>query len=109
MTQLAFLINGWAALLIAIIFGVLGTTSLKLSHGLHKGKSALFILLFYTISFVALTFAMRTLDLSVVYAVWAGLGTAIISIIGIFYFKERLSWQKILFLLFIIIGVIGIH
>lgn len=101
--------NGWFPLAIAIIFGVLGTISLKLSHGLSKLKPTLFIGIFYTICFVALTFAIKYLELSVVYAVWSGIGTVIIAMIGVIYFHESLSIKKIFFLALILIGIIGIH
>lgn len=99
----------WIALAIAILFGVCGTFSMKLSHGLQKLRPTIYVAIFYIISFIALTFAMKHIDLSVVYAVWSGIGTFLIAMIGIFYFNESASFKKILFLLLIIIGVIGIH
>ncbi len=99
----------WASLAIAIIFGVLGTISMKISHGLEHIKPAISLVLFYTISFVAMTFAMQYIQLSVVYAVWSGVGTVLVGMVGIFYFGEAVSVRKILYLFVIIIGVIGIH
>jgi small multidrug resistance pump len=107
--NLTLLIECWASLAIAIIFGVLGTISMKISHGLEHVKPAISLAIFYTISFVAMTFAMKYLELSVVYAVWSGIGTVLVSIVGVMYFGERLSLRKITFLLLIVCGVIGIH
>lgn len=107
--NLSLIADSWISLSIAIVFGVLGTISMKLSHGLQKLKPALFTALFYTISFIALTFAMKYLDLSVVYAVWSGVGTLLVASIGILYFNESISIKKVIFLLLIVIGVIGIH
>lgn len=101
--------DGWISLVIAILFGVLGTISMKLSHGLTKLKPSIYLSIFYIISFIALTFAMKYIALSVVYAVWSGVGTVLVATIGILYFNETASLKKILFLLFIIVGVIGIH
>lgn len=101
--------NGWISLVIAIIFGVLGTISMKLSHGLRKIKPLIYLVIFYTISFTALTFAMKHIQLSIVYAVWSGIGTVLIAIIGFLYFNESVSFRKIVFLILIVIGVIGIH
>ncbi len=100
---------GWLALFIAIIFGVCGTISMKLSNGLTNLKYLLLLSISYSISFIALTFAVKYLDLSVVYAVWSGLGTLLVATIGMLFFKERVSARKIIFLLLILIGVIGIH
>lgn len=99
----------WVSLGIAIIFGVLGTISMKVSHGLHYVKPTVFLAIFYCISFVALTFAMKYIDLSVVYAVWSGVGTILVAAIGVFYFNESISWRKLFFLLLIVVGVIGMH
>jgi small multidrug resistance pump len=101
-------VNGGISLATAIIFGVLGTISMKLSHGLTKLKPVIYLGIFYTISFIALTFAMKYFQLSVVYAVWSGVGTILVATIGVLYFHETLSLKKIIFLILIVMGVIGI-
>src|SRR3990167_7656408 len=98
--------NSWFSLIVAILFGVMGTISMKLSHGLHTKKFVFAMSIFYMVSFVALTFAMKHIELSVVYAVWSGVGTVLVAGIGILYFNESISLQKIIFLALIVIGVI---
>ena len=82
---------------------------MKLSHGLRKVKPAIALAIFYTICFVAMTFAMKYIQLSVVYAVWSGAGTVIVAAVGMIYFKESVSIKKIVYLTLIVIGVIGVH
>jgi len=101
--------TSWIFLSIAITFGVLGTVSMKLSQGLKKLKPVMCLILFYLISFIALTLSLEGIDLSIVYAVWSGIGTILVAIIGFFIFNERITIQKIISLSFIIIGVLGIH
>lgn len=101
--------SSWLSLFVAILFGVLGTVSMKLSHGLQKLKPSLCLLIFYSISFVALTLAVQGVDISIVYAIWSGIGTILVAIIGVFLFKESISVQKVFSLLLIVIGVVGIH
>ena len=101
--------ESWWYLWIAIPFGVLGTISMKLSHGFKKWKPTVCLAIFYLISFVALTLAVQGIDISVVYAVWSGVGTVLVGIIGVFIFEESLSIKKIVSLILIIIGVLGIH
>lgn len=101
--------ESWLSLAIAIIFGVLGTISMKISHGLEHIKPAISLAIFYSISFVAMTFAIKYIQLSVVYAVWSGVGTVMVSMVGIMYFNEVLSLRKVIFLQLIVVGVIGIH
>lgn len=96
-------------LIIAIPFGVLGTISMKLSHGLKKWKPSLCLGIFYVISFAALTLAIRGMDVSMVYAIWSGIGTILITIIGTFLFNESMSVTKIISITCIVIGVMGIH
>jgi len=101
--------TSWYCLIIAIVFGALGTISLKLSNGLQKLKPSLYLTVFYTISFVALTIALQYIDISIVYAVWSGMGTLLVAIIGVLLFKESISIKKIISLFLIIVGVLGIH
>lgn len=101
--------TSWLFLLIAIPFSVLGTLAMKLSYGLKKWKPTLCLIIAYLISFTALTFAVQGIELSIVYAIWSGVGTLLVTFIGFFLFKEKISFHKIISLIFIIIGVIGIH
>lgn len=101
--------NCWLSLGVAIFFGTLGTISLKLSHGLKKWWAVFCVMVFYGLSFAALTFAVKHIDLSIVYAVWSGIGTLFMSIIGILFFHEALSVKRTIYLVCIIVGVVGIH
>lgn len=71
------------------------------------GSIVMFI--FYILSLISLTLALKKVDVSVVYAVWSGLGTTLIALIGIFYFREPSTTIKILSIGLIIIGVIGLN
>ena len=100
---------GWFYLGGAILFEVVGTTAMKLSEGLTRFWPSVTIFVTYGVSFVLLTFCLKHMDVSLAYAIWAGLGTALIAVIGVLLFKEPLSWQKVLFLGLIIAGVIGLE
>lgn len=101
--------DSWLYLLVAIPFGVLGTISMKLSHGLKKWKPSVCLLVFYLISFIALTLAIQGIDVSIVYAIWSGIGTILVGIIGVLIFEESVSIKKALSLFLIVMGVIGMH
>ncbi|MDK2832811.1 MAG: small multidrug resistance pump [Methanolobus sp.] len=96
-------------LALAILFEICGTTCMKLSEGFTKIVPSVLIFVFYGISLISLTISLKRLDVSVAYAIWAGLGVALISMIGIMVFDEPISSLKILSLLFIIIGVVGLN
>ena len=99
----------WIYLVIAIVFEVAGTTAMKFSEGFTKTVPSVVMFVFYILSLVALTYALKKIDMSMAYAVWAGVGTALITIVGIFLFKEPAGMVKILSIVLIIIGVVGLH
>ncbi len=93
----------------AILFEICGTTCMKLSEGFTRTLPSILIFVFYGISFVSFTIALKKIDVSVAYAIWAGLGVAMISFIGFIGFNEPMPLIKIMFLALIIIGVVGLH
>lgn len=101
--------EAWFALAIAIIFGVLGTIAMKQSNGLREFRHTIYLVFFYSISFAAMTVAIKYIELSMVYAVWSGVGTILMAAVGMMYFHEKFSFRKIIYLVFIVIGVIGLQ
>ncbi|SDF87881.1 small multidrug resistance pump [Methanolobus vulcani] len=102
-------IMSYLYLAFAIIFEICGTTCMKLSAGLTKPLPSVLIFVFYGISFISFTIALKKIEVSVAYAIWAGLGVAMISAIGHFGFGEPMPPVRIAFLVLIAIGVIGLH
>ena len=100
---------GWLFLTSAIVLEVCGTICMKLSQGFSKLTPSVLIFVFYGFSFAVFTLALKRIDLSFAYAVWAGLGVLLIGIIGILYFKEPISALKVFSMVLIISGVVGLH
>ena len=63
----------------------------------------------YMAAFWLLTFAIRTIPISIVYATWSGLGVFTIALLGVVIFKQTPSWQAIAGLFLIVIGVILVN
>ncbi len=99
----------WLYLVLAIILEVAGTTSMKLSQGFTKLVPSIFMGVFYICSLAVLTLAIKKIDVGLAYAVWAGIGTALIAAIGIIWFKEPITALKIISLGLIILGVVGLR
>jgi small multidrug resistance pump len=99
----------WILLILAIILEVCGTTSMKMSHGFTRRGPIIAMFIFYGLGFIPLTLALRRIDLSVAYAIWSGLGMLIITLIGIFYFKEPATLLKGISIALIILGIIGLN
>jgi small multidrug resistance pump len=101
--------TAWAVLGVAILLEVGGTTSMRLSEGLSRPGPSAAMFLFYAAAFVLNAMVIRTLGLSVVYAVWSGVGTVLTALVGYWYFKEPASALKVLSAGLIVLGVIGMH
>ena len=96
-------------LAVAIVLEICGTTALKLSQGFTRIGPARVVVFCYAASFVLLSLALRVIDLSIAYALWSGVGTAIVAAIGIVWFGEPAGALKLLSLALIVLGVAGLH
>jgi small multidrug resistance pump len=72
----------WGLLLLAIGAEVAGTTLMKLSEGLTKLPPTVAMFGFYILSFGALSLTLEKIPVSIAYAIWSGVGTALIVIVG---------------------------
>ncbi|MEJ2071080.1 MAG: SMR family transporter [Syntrophobacterales bacterium] len=52
---------------------------------------------------------LKKIEVSTAYAIWSGVGTALIAAVGILYFKESLTLLKLVSLVLVILGVIGLN
>jgi len=96
----------WIYLVIAILTEVVGTTMMKVSLGLTRLIPSVVMFLMYGISFVFMAFALKKIEVSTAYAIWSGLGTAVIAAIGIFWFRESFNILKLVGIVLIIGGVV---
>lgn len=101
--------NPWILLALAIFAEIIGTSLLKLSDGLTRLIPSIGLFLCYGAAFTLLSYALKSLELGVVYAIWSGVGTAAVAIIGLVVFGEQLTWMKGISLLLIIAGVVGLN
>jgi small multidrug resistance pump len=101
--------QAWVVLAVAIGFEVAGTTSMRLSEGFTRWLPSVLIFVFYACSFTLNTMIIGRLGLSVVYAVWSGVGTVITALIGVLYFKEPATALKMVSISLVVVGVFGLH
>ncbi len=93
----------------AIITEVIGTSALKLSDGFSKLGPSVIVVVAYGLSFFLLSLTLKRMGVGTAYAIWSGLGTALIVLIGVLYFKESVTVVKATSILLIIVGVIGLN
>ena len=98
----------WVWLGAAIGLEVSGTVCMRLSNGFTKATPSILMAILYTISFACLTIAIKKVDVGVAYAIWSGVGTALITGIGIAYFREPLTALKMVSVGLIIMGIVGL-
>jgi len=99
----------WIILIFAIVTEVAGTTAMKLSRGFTRIAPSIAMGVFYIISFILLNLALKKINVSMAYAIWSGIGTALIAMIGFVWFKESMNAVKVISLGLIILGVMGLE
>jgi len=102
----------WVAYLflaVAIVTGVTGTSALSVSAGFTQLWPTVVLALAYLACFLALTRALGVIPISVVYAIWSGVGMALITLIGWRLFGQRLAAGEIAGIVLILAGVVVIH
>ena len=93
----------------AIAAEIVATTSLKLSEGFTRPVPAVATVLGYAVSFYLLSQALKRMELGVVYAIWSGVGTAAMALVGYWLFAEGLSPIKLASIACIVVGVVGLN
>ena len=103
------MIKTYMFLIGAIFCEVAGTMLLPVSQNFTKFIPTAALSIFYLSAFYLLTFVVNKLPIAIVYATWSGLGIFTIAIMGYIFFKQNLTWQAVLGLFLIVIGVILIN
>ena len=99
----------WLGLLGAIGFEVMGTTLLQQSQQFTRPWPTAGLAVCYGVAFYLLTLALKQMPVGLAYAIWSGLGVVLISVIGLFLFKQKLDAPAIIGLALIIGGVVVIN
>jgi quaternary ammonium compound-resistance protein SugE len=98
----------WITLFIAGIFEIGFAIFLKMSNGFTDLKYTTLCIISTLIGLKLLSTALKTIPISSGYAVWTGIGMLGTSFIGFLFFKDPISVLKILFIMFIITGIVGL-
>lgn len=102
-------INPWVVMTLAIVCSTFGTTCLKLSNGFKRFWPVVGVGIGYGFFFFTITLVFKRIDMGMGYAMWSGLSTTMVSIVGVLFFKESMNLKKFISLSLIIIGVVGMH
>jgi len=96
----------WIYLILAIVFEVAGTLSIKQATLGNTYFWSGVITVCYIVSFTLIYYATKKIEIGVAYAIWAGLGTSLIAILGWLIFKEDMNLMKVSGIVFIVIGAV---
>ena len=99
------MLKTYIILIAATFFEVAGTMLLPVTNGFSKPVPTGFLIIFYICAFFCLSIVVTKLPLAVVYATWCGLGIFTVAILGYLIYGQTLSWQVIIGLFLIIIGL----
>ncbi|NDZ81029.1 multidrug efflux SMR transporter [Streptomyces sp. SID10853] len=98
--------NSWFMLLLAGVFEIGYALSVGGSHGFTRLTWSLVAVVFFLLTLYALSVALRTIEMSIGYAVWAGIGAVGAAALGPVFFDETLTLAQTLWLAVIIAGVV---
>jgi small multidrug resistance pump len=96
-------------LALAIVVEVVATALLPRTDGFTSPGWTVLVVGGYASSIWLLTVIVRTLPVSVTYAIWAGAGTALVAVVGLVFLGESFSWVKAASLALIVAGVVGLN
>ncbi|MBN9484058.1 MAG: QacE family quaternary ammonium compound efflux SMR transporter [Bacteroidetes bacterium 43-93] len=96
-------------LLIAIVSEVIATSSLKASEGLTKLWPSVLVIAGYGSALYFLSITVKVMPVGISYALWSGIGIVLVTIAGIFLYKQVPDTPAIIGMLLILIGVLVIN
>jgi small multidrug resistance pump len=99
----------WLYLGIAIVSEVIATSALKAAEGFTQLIPSIIVTVGYAAAFYFLSLTLRTIPIGVTYAIWSGVGLALISIVGWVVYQQKLDAATLLGIGLIVSGVLVIH
>jgi small multidrug resistance pump len=99
----------WFYLSLGILFEIIALVFMKKSEGFTKLFPILFVFFFYALSLCCLILVLKRMDTSVAYAIWASAGIFLIALVGILFLHEPVTVIKIVSMLLILLGVLGLE
>lgn len=99
----------WIFLSVAIVSEVIATSALKASDGFSRLGPSLIVVAGYGAAFFFLSLTLKTVPVGIAYAIWSGVGVALIALIGWAVFGQALDAPAILGLGLIVAGVVVLN
>ena len=99
----------WLILFIAITFEVIGTVALKSSEGLTRFIPSVIMIISFCAAIFLFTHVLKIIRLGISYSIWSGVGIILVTLVGWFFYQEKLDLAALVGIGFICTGVIIIQ
>jgi multidrug transporter EmrE-like cation transporter len=101
--------NAYLALGIAIVAEVVATSALKASDGFSRAVPALIVIVGYSVAFYSMSLALKTVPVGIAYAIWCGLGMALISVAAFVLYGQKINFPGWIGIALILCGVVVLN
>ena len=101
--------NPWALLLLAISAEVIGTSFLRLSEGMTRPGPTVLVFSAYAIAMALLSKVVMSIPLGITYALWSGIGTVAIVLVGHFAYQQMMGVGHLIGIALITAGVVLVN
>ena len=98
--------KNWLILFIAILSETIATTALKASEGFTVLLPSILVVIGYCLSFYFLSLTLRTIPVGIAYAVWSGVGVALVTLFGVLVYNQKLDFSALVGISLIMLGVV---
>jgi small multidrug resistance pump len=99
----------WMFLFLAIVSEVIATSALKSTHEFTRLLPSLLVLIGYVSAFYFLTLTLRTIPIGIAYAIWSGVGVALIALVGWLIYGQTLDMPAFVGIALIVTGVLVLN
>lgn len=98
----------WVSLVIAGLFEMFGVLMINKLHKDRNWQSLVLLSIGFGMSFVCLTYAMKTLPMGTAYAIWTGIGASGGAILGMILYDESIHWKRLISITMVLGAAIGL-
>lgn len=96
----------WIYLSVAILSEVAATSALKAADGFTRLWPSLVVVAGYAVAFTFLSLTLRTIPMGIAYAIWSGVGVALVSAVGWAVYGQRLDAPAVIGIVLVVAGIV---
>lgn len=98
----------WISLILAGLCEMVGVAMINKLHKDRNWQSLVLLILGFSVSFLFLAYAMKSLPMGIAYAIWTGIGASGGAILGMLLYGESKDWKRLVFIMMVLGAAIGL-